>query len=100
MALNFAAIGSVFGLIHDFNHHSRTSILHERIKRLSITDELTGPFNRQFLTEYLNREWQCSKRYDRAFSVVMLDVDFFKKYNDVHGTSKPLGPCRWTLSGG
>jgi GGDEF domain-containing protein len=84
MALYFAAIGSIFGLIHGFNYY-RTSILHERIKRLSITDELTGLYNRRFLTECLNREWQRSKRYDSSLSLVMIDVDHFKNYNDVHG---------------
>lgn len=84
MAVYFAAIGCVFGLLHGFNHH-RMTILLERIRRLSITDALTGLYNRRFLAECLNREWQRAKRYDSALSLVMIDVDHFKNYNDVNG---------------
>lgn len=57
----------------------------EKIKRMSITDALTGSYNKRYLNEYLPVEISRSKRYDRAFSIIMCDIDHFKKVNDTHG---------------
>jgi len=84
MAMYFAFIGGAFGLIHGLNHY-RTAILYAKVKRLSITDALTGLFNRRFLTECLNREYHRSERYNGELSLIMIDIDHFKNYNDVHG---------------
>jgi two-component system, cell cycle response regulator len=54
-------------------------------RRLSITDPLTGTYNRRYLMEQLPREIERASRYGRALSVIMCDVDFFKKVNDTHG---------------
>lgn len=53
--------------------------------RLSITDPLTGAYNRRYLMEQLPREIERAARYGRPLSAVMCDVDFFKKINDTHG---------------
>jgi diguanylate cyclase (GGDEF)-like protein len=55
------------------------------IRYLSITDPLTGCYNRGYLTEHLPGEIQRSKRYDHCLSVVLSDIDFFKKINDQYG---------------
>jgi diguanylate cyclase (GGDEF)-like protein len=57
----------------------------EENRRLSITDPLTGAYNRRYLMEQLPREIERSARYSRQLSVVMCDVDHFKKINDSHG---------------
>jgi two-component system cell cycle response regulator len=54
-------------------------------RRLSITDPLTGVYNRRYLMEQLPREIERSARYGRQLSVLMCDVDHFKKINDTHG---------------
>ncbi len=59
--------------------------LYQRTKELSAKDELTGLFNRRYFFESLESEVQRAHRYRRAFTLVMLDVDHFKQYNDSHG---------------
>ena len=55
------------------------------LERLSVTDPLTGLFNRLRMMEVLENEVRRSRRLHHTFSVVMADVDLFKKYNDEHG---------------
>jgi len=57
----------------------------EENRRLSITDPLTGAFNRRYLMEQLPREIDRAARYGRQLSVIMCDVDHFKRINDTHG---------------
>ncbi len=57
----------------------------EELERLSVTDELTGLANRRRLMSELDRETQRSKRSERKFAVMMLDVDHFKNFNDTYG---------------
>jgi diguanylate cyclase (GGDEF)-like protein len=55
------------------------------LERLSITDALTGLYNRRHLMGTLTSEVQRSRRLRRPFSVLLADVDSFKAYNDTHG---------------
>jgi diguanylate cyclase (GGDEF)-like protein len=57
----------------------------EELERLSITDGLTGLANHRFLMQRLKEEGARSQRTNRAFSVLMADVDHFKEYNDTFG---------------
>jgi two-component system cell cycle response regulator len=57
----------------------------EENRRLSVTDALTGAYNRRFLMEQLPIEIERSARYDHRLSVLMCDVDHFKKLNDTYG---------------
>jgi two-component system, cell cycle response regulator len=57
----------------------------EENRRLSITDPLTGAFNRRYLMEQLPTEIERSSRYAHPLSVLMCDVDFFKRINDTLG---------------
>jgi two-component system, cell cycle response regulator len=59
--------------------------VNEENRRLSITDSLTGVRNRRYLMEELPREIERAGRYGRQLSVIMCDVDHFKKINDTHG---------------
>jgi diguanylate cyclase (GGDEF)-like protein len=54
----------------------------------SITDELTGCFNRRKLKEDLKEELKRAERYNNDLSVLMIDIDWFKEYNDFHGHQK------------
>ena len=58
---------------------------HEEIYRLMTVDGLTQAFNRRYFDEALEREYNRSKRYDRALSLVLFDIDHFKRVNDTHG---------------
>ena len=55
------------------------------LERLSVTDALTGLYNRRHLMGTLATEVQRSRRLRRPFSVLLADVDHFKQYNDTHG---------------
>ena len=57
----------------------------QMLAEMAVTDPLTSLVNRRSLDEHLEREWARSQRYGNSFSVLMLDVDFFKKVNDNHG---------------
>ncbi|HWC31566.1 MAG TPA: diguanylate cyclase, partial [Actinomycetota bacterium] len=60
-------------------------LLHEEAERLSITDGLTGIFNRRYLQLSLRREIERAQRFGRSVSLLMLDLDRFKDVNDEHG---------------
>lgn len=51
----------------------------------SMTDGLTGLFNRRHIMELLQEEAARSRRHDRPFAALMIDVDHFKRYNDTYG---------------
>jgi diguanylate cyclase (GGDEF)-like protein len=61
------------------------SQLYKLTKRLSITDELTGLFNYRYLQQRLDDEIERARRYSRSLSLLMLDTDDFKKFNDTYG---------------
>jgi diguanylate cyclase (GGDEF)-like protein len=59
--------------------------LFQETNRLAITDELTGLFNHRHFYHRLEQEFKRAQRYDRPLSLIILDFDFFKRYNDLHG---------------
>jgi len=58
---------------------------HEEIYRLMTMDGLTQVHNKRYFDEMLDREVSRARRYDRAFSLIMFDIDHFKKINDTFG---------------
>ena len=56
-----------------------------RIEQLAIVDPLTGLYNRNFLYEILPQEISESHRYEKPLSLIILDVDHFKQFNDTWG---------------
>lgn len=58
---------------------------YRKLERLTKSDPLTGLANRRFLDEVLAREWQRAIRNNSALSVLMLDIDHFKQFNDLYG---------------
>jgi len=94
------ATGEVGDLTYVFNHmvgrlrQSRQDLdavnetlreQNEELERLSASDSLTGLSNRRILTQRLSEELLRSQRQSHSFTVLMLDVDHFKKYNDAYG---------------
>ena len=57
----------------------------ENIRILSITDPLTKSYNRGYITECLPKEINRAIRYERALSLMLCDIDHFKKVNDTYG---------------
>ena len=57
----------------------------QKLKRLAVTDSLTNLYNRRFFDQAIKREVGRRNRYQLAMSLVMIDVDHFKQFNDTHG---------------
>lgn len=74
-----AAMQELIGQLAAANHE---------LEQLSETDSLTGVPNRRSLDETLTLEWRRSRRHDEHLSLLMIDVDLFKPYNDTHGHLK------------
>lgn len=61
------------------------SAYHEAIHTMAIQDAMTGIHNKRYFMEFLDREVAAAGRHGHALTLVMLDVDYFKKINDTHG---------------
>jgi Response regulator containing a CheY-like receiver domain and a GGDEF domain len=51
----------------------------------ALVDELTGLYNRRYFNDAIGREVERFKRFGQRFSLIMLDVDHFKRFNDTYG---------------
>jgi diguanylate cyclase (GGDEF)-like protein len=70
-------------------HHNKILLEDKKqIELLSITDHLTKLYNRRYFSEILEREYARAVRQQQCLSFIMIDVDFFKKYNDTYGHLK------------
>jgi len=71
----------------------------EKLAMLAITDSLTGLANRRHFDEVILREWQRAQREGTPISLLMIDADLFKPFNDTHGHQtgdqllKAIGAC-------
>jgi len=57
----------------------------EKLRQLSSTDGLTGLTNRRVFDEALEMEWRRARRLGHSLTIIMADIDHFKKYNDTYG---------------
>lgn len=60
-------------------------LLHEEARRLSVTDGLTGLYNYRYFQLTVAKEIERASRFERPLALLMLDLDHFKRVNDVHG---------------
>lgn len=61
--------------------HQANEMLHQ----ISRTDGLTNIANRRHFDELFKTEWRCAARLSKPISVILIDIDFFKNYNDTYG---------------
>lgn len=64
---------------------TQNEVLQAQLREQNIRDPLTGVFNRRYLEESLHRELANAARKHEGLSVVMLDIDMFKSFNDTYG---------------
>jgi len=64
---------------------SSLTSLKDRLAEQATTDALTGVHNRGYFDEQFSREWSLAYRDQRPLSILMIDVDYFKPYNDTYG---------------
>ena len=71
------------------HHYYRQEIkAFNKLERVSTTDPLTGIYNRRLLDELFAREMQRARRDGRGLAFGLMDLDFFKQYNDIYGHQK------------
>ena len=64
------------------------AILYHNMEQLAVTDGLTMVYNHRYFQERLEKEVRRAERYSLSLTLMMLDVDYFKKYNDTYGHPK------------
>jgi len=57
----------------------------QEVQESSIIDDVTGLFNSRYLYQFLDQELKRSKRYEKKFTLIFIDLDHFKSVNDTHG---------------
>jgi diguanylate cyclase (GGDEF)-like protein len=55
------------------------------LEKLSFLDSLTGIANRRYFEQFTDFEWKRGRRFSNPMSMIMIDIDFFKEYNDTYG---------------
>ncbi|MEJ2501126.1 MAG: diguanylate cyclase, partial [Campylobacterales bacterium] len=68
-----------------FSRTRELEIANEQLEKLSLTDTLTGLPNRRHFEQQYAQIWEIAKRNGMTLSIVICDIDFFKKINDTHG---------------
>lgn len=68
-------------------HHdiSDRKLIEEKVRKLSFQDGLTNIANRRYFDQFLKKEWRREQRYSHPLSLMMIDIDHFKDYNDHYG---------------
>jgi len=77
--------GIKIGRVTSYTDISEQKNLESQLRELSLTDPLTGLYNRRKLDEILHDEFNRAKRYNQEMAVLMLDIDHFKAFNDTYG---------------
>jgi diguanylate cyclase (GGDEF)-like protein/PAS domain S-box-containing protein len=82
-------VDSLIGFMFDISERKRGEEellrLHRELEQLSMTDGLTGIANRRRFDQCLESEWSAARRNGQPLSLIVLDIDHFKQYNDAHG---------------
>lgn len=85
-AVDFVAKPIVFEtLLNRVKTHLKYKLQADQLKEYSFIDGLTEIYNRRYFNIEIEKLFKQSKRNKKEFSVIMIDVDFFKKYNDFYG---------------
>jgi len=85
-------VESLIGFMFDISERKKTEekllALQKELEALSFKDGLTGIANRRQFDACLQREWEDARSTGQPLSLMLLDVDFFKQYNDLYGQSR------------
>ncbi|HSW13369.1 MAG TPA: sensor domain-containing diguanylate cyclase [Solimonas sp.] len=77
--------GSILGFVEVFHDISEQKAREDRLYQRATRDPLTGVFNRGHFTEAATQEIERARRFAEPLSLVMIDIDHFKKVNDTYG---------------
>lgn len=76
------SVNSLFLIVQDV---TELAVSEQRLIEMNTKDALTGIYNRRYLETHLKDECERHTRYSRRLSLIMLDIDHFKKVNDTYG---------------
>jgi len=76
------SISGIFLIVQDV---TELATYEQKLVEMNTKDALTGIYNRRFLESRLREECERHRRYARSMSLIMIDIDFFKKVNDTYG---------------
>ncbi len=65
--------------------YQQLCVYNAQVEELANTDPLTGVYNYRFFTERLEKEIELAKKFNRSLSLIILDIDHFKDFNDTYG---------------
>jgi len=72
-------------MYHTANLLSAVLAAVNRIRQMAVHDSLTGLYNRAHLEEQMERAWSLARRHNHNMAVMIMDIDYFKVFNDSHG---------------
>ncbi|MDX5334086.1 MAG: diguanylate cyclase [Gammaproteobacteria bacterium] len=78
-------VGFMFDISERKQTEERLAALQKELEDLSFKDGLTGVANRRRFDAIMEREWEHARRHRQPLSLIVLDIDFFKEYNDHYG---------------
>lgn len=82
-------VDSLIGFMFDISERKATEekllTLQKELEEFSYKDGLTGVANRRMLDQVLEAEWHHALRHQQPLSIVLLDIDYFKEFNDCYG---------------
>ena len=80
-----ALIGFMFDISERKKTEQKLLEMHKQLEDFSFRDGLTGVANRRKFDAVLDEEWDAARRHTQPLSLILIDIDFFKQYNDHHG---------------
>ena len=78
-------VGFMFDISERKRNEEKLAQLQKELERLSFNDSLTDAGNRRMFDRVMKREWAAAKVAGTPLSLIMVDIDFFKSYNDYYG---------------
>jgi diguanylate cyclase (GGDEF)-like protein/PAS domain S-box-containing protein len=98
---NTGSIGAITDITHQKVLETQLEAANARLEQLAHLDGLTGIPNRRYFDEILEQEWHRLQREQKTIAILMIDIDYFKAYNDTYGHIKGdqiLKTVAYTLS--
>lgn len=80
-----ALVGFMFDISERKETEQKLLTLQKELEDLSFKDGLTGIYNRRMFDSIIEQEWLQSRRNTQPLSVLLIDIDFFKQFNDLYG---------------
>lgn len=77
--------GQLLGRLWSFRDVSERKLAEEKLRKMATTDELTGLWNRRYFMEAARKELERARRYGQLFTLLSIDLDYFKRVNDTLG---------------